>query len=66
MKRQGAAKNGRARGSCLDAESRRRREVLAQMASMSSKALLQTMVEAGIYTPDHRLTPEYGGLPRRG
>ncbi len=35
--------------------------VMAALRDMTSEQLFQTLVDAGIYTADGRLTPEYGG-----
>jgi hypothetical protein len=43
----------------LDEETRRRRRVLAEMEQMSPEELFQVAVQAGIYTPDGKLTPPY-------
>ncbi len=42
-----------------DPETRRRREILAEMEQMSAEELFQIAVRAGIYTPDGELTPPY-------
>ena len=43
----------------LDEETRRRREVLAEMETMSDEELFQLAVRAGIFTPNGELTPPY-------
>jgi len=43
----------------LDAETRRRRRVLAEMEQMSPDELLSLAVRAGILTEDGQLTPPY-------
>lgn len=42
-------------------EAEAHRLALARVAKMSSAELLQRSVKAGVYTPDGKLTPEYGG-----
>jgi hypothetical protein len=42
-------------------EAEAHRLALARVAKMSSAELLQRSVNAGVYTPDGKLTPEYGG-----
>jgi hypothetical protein len=43
----------------LDEETRRRRQVLADMQRMNPKQLLQLAVRAGIYTKSGKLAKEY-------
>ena len=45
----------------LDADTKARREILAEMQKMSPEEIFQLAVRTGIYTPDGKLTPEYGG-----
>ena len=55
----------KARGPVLDAETRQRRAALENMKKMSPREMFELAVRAGVYTPDGKLTPEYGGPPRR-
>lgn len=43
----------------LDEETRAYRRALADIAKMSPEELFQSAVDAGILTPDGRLTPPY-------
>lgn len=43
----------------VDAITRGRRRVLAEMRTMSDEEFLQACVDAGIYTPDGQLAPPY-------
>lgn len=53
------ANKHRLREPVLDEETRRRREVLAEMETMSDEELFQLAVRAGIFTPNGELTPPY-------
>jgi hypothetical protein len=42
-----------------DEEAEKRQKVLDELKRMSSREVFEAAVEAGIYTPDGKLTPSY-------
>ncbi|EYF06402.1 hypothetical protein [Chondromyces apiculatus] len=59
MSRKSAKKKALPKPENLDAETRARRQVLAEMREMTPQQLFELAVRAGIYTKDGKLTPPY-------